>query len=158
VLSKTLKVGDLLKNRTGEWQPIRSIEKVAETLATYNFEVAKNHDYFVGQNGWLVHNQSLWTSTKSKSSVENAFSHWEKHKSEFPEFLNSKQYVEGAKNFLNNPPTGALTKTQGGNTLIYETATNTFGVRTANGTPRTLFRPDPSKHGFPTNLDFFLSK
>lgn len=63
VLSKSLRVGDLLKDKTGEWKPIIAIEKVAETKATYNFEVFKNHDYFVGQNGWLVHNQSLTTST-----------------------------------------------------------------------------------------------
>lgn len=58
VLSKSLRVGDLLKDKTGAWKPIISIERVAETQTTYNFEVAKNHDYFVGQNGWLVHNQS----------------------------------------------------------------------------------------------------
>ncbi|CAN5300809.1 hypothetical protein BH10ACI1_BH10ACI1_29730 [soil metagenome] len=59
VLSKSLQVGDLLKSRTGEWNPILSIEKVTETQTTYNFEVEKNHDYFVGENGWLVHNQSF---------------------------------------------------------------------------------------------------
>jgi RHS repeat-associated protein len=59
ILSKSLKVGDLLKDKTGEWKPIVSIEKVDETLLTYNFEVADNNNYFVGENGWLVHNQSL---------------------------------------------------------------------------------------------------
>jgi RHS repeat-associated protein len=59
VLSESLRVGDLLLSKTGEWKPILSIEKVAETNATYNFEVEQNHDYFVGENGWLVHNQSL---------------------------------------------------------------------------------------------------
>jgi hypothetical protein len=48
----------LLKSKTGEWKPILSIEKVAGTNATYNFEVQQNHDYFVGESGWLVHNQS----------------------------------------------------------------------------------------------------
>ena len=28
-------------------------------------------------------------------------------------------------------------------------------VRAADGAPRTLFKPDPSEHGFPTNLDYF---
>ncbi len=34
----------------------------------------------------------LWTSTESKSAVENAFEHWKKHGAEFPEFQNSNQY------------------------------------------------------------------
>lgn len=59
VLSKSLRAGDLLKLKIGEWKPIRSIEKVAGTEATYNFEVAKNHNYFVGLNGWLAHNDSI---------------------------------------------------------------------------------------------------
>ena len=51
----------MLKNRNGELKPIVSIERVEKKKATYNFEVAKNHDYFVGRNGWLVHNQSRTT-------------------------------------------------------------------------------------------------
>jgi len=54
----------------------------------------------------------LWSSTKNKSSVENAFGHFKKHKSEFPEFQNAKQYAEGTKKFLNDPPKGTLTKNQ----------------------------------------------
>ncbi len=85
---------------------------------------------------------SLWTSTKGKSAVENAFSHYKKHKSEFPEFLNAKQYVEGAKKFLNSPPPGTLRKTRSnGDTLFYNPRSNIFGVKDANGLPRTMFRP-----------------
>lgn len=83
----------------------------------------------------------LWTSTKKLSSVENAYGHYKKHKGEFPEFQNAKQYVEGTKNFLNNPSSNTLTKTRNGNTLMYNPKTNTFGVKDANGTPRTMFRP-----------------
>lgn len=84
----------------------------------------------------------LWTSTKSKSAVENAFGHYKKHKSEFPEFQNAKQYVEGTRKFLNSPPKGTLTKTRSnGDSLLYDPKTNTFGVKDANGAPRTMFRP-----------------
>jgi hypothetical protein len=58
ILSKNLRVGDLLKLVSGEWKPIVDIQVVRETRITYNFEVEKNHDYFVGRNGWVVHNQS----------------------------------------------------------------------------------------------------
>ena len=86
--------------------------------------------------------KALWTSTKKKSAVENAFGHYKKHKSEFPEFQNAKQYVEGTKKFLNSPPKGTLAKTHSnGNTLLYNPKSNTFGVKDANGVPRTMFRP-----------------
>jgi hypothetical protein len=85
----------------------------------------------------------IWSSTPNKSSVENAFGHWQKHGAEFPEFQNAKQYVEGAQNFVNNPPAGTLTKIrpENGDKLFYNPATNTFGVQGANGAPRTMFRP-----------------
>lgn len=85
---------------------------------------------------------SIWSSTSKLSSVKNAFSHWKKHAAEFPEFINSKQYVEGAKNFLNNSPAGTLMKTRAnGDILKYHPGSNTFGVMDATGVPRTMFRP-----------------
>jgi filamentous hemagglutinin len=76
------------------------------------------------------------------SSVKNAFGHWKKHGAEFPEFLNAKQYVEGAKNFMHNSPAGTLMKTRAnGDILKYHPGTNTFGVMDASGVPRTMFRP-----------------
>ena len=84
----------------------------------------------------------LWSSTKSKSAVENAFGHWSKHKGEFPELQNAKQYAEKAKDFLTNPPKGSLTKVNSrGDTLRYDPGTNTFGVLSKDGAPRTMFRP-----------------
>ena len=86
--------------------------------------------------------QPIWSSTKSKSGVENAYGHFTKHGSEFPEFQNAKQYVEGAHRFINQPPAGTLTKTRpNGDVLFYDPATNTFAVRSANGAPRTMLRP-----------------
>jgi hypothetical protein len=84
----------------------------------------------------------IWSPTGSKSSVENALSHWNKHKGEFPELQNAKQYVEQAKEFLTNPPQGSLTKINSrGDTLRYDPNTNTFGVLSKDGAPRTMFRP-----------------
>jgi RHS repeat-associated protein len=98
----------------------------------------------------------IWSATKGKTSVENAFGHWKKHGAEFPEFQNAKQYTEGARRFLNEPPRGALTKARpNGETIVYDPATNAFGVRAADGAPKTMFRPDPAKHAYPTNLDYF---
>ncbi|MFO0769545.1 MAG: RHS repeat-associated core domain-containing protein [Nitrospiraceae bacterium] len=87
-------------------------------------------------------NVPLWSSTKTRSSVENAFKHWKDHRTEFPEFQNSKQYVEGAKRFFSDPPTGTFTHTRpNGDKLFYNAVSNTFGVQGANGAPRTMFRP-----------------
>jgi filamentous hemagglutinin len=84
----------------------------------------------------------IWSSTKNKTAVENAFGHWKKHKSEFPELNNAKEYVERSKEFLNNPPPSALTKINAkGDTLRYDPKTNTFGVLSKDGYPRTMFRP-----------------
>ena len=83
----------------------------------------------------------IWSATKSKSAVENAFGHWQKHAAEFPELANAKQYAETARSLVTSPPTGALTKARGTETLIYDQATNTFLVRGANGAPKTMFRP-----------------
>ena len=86
---------------------------------------------------------ALWSSAKSKSAVENAFGHWNKHKGEFPELQNAKQYAERANDFLANPPKGAFNKTNSrGDTLRYDPSTNTFGVLSKDGAPRTMFRPD----------------
>ena len=95
-----------------------------------------------GASSAATPNGAIWSSTKSKSAVENALGHWNKHKSEFPELQNAKQYAEQSKRFLTNPPQGTLTKTNArGDTLRYDPNTNTFGVLGQDGAPRTMFRP-----------------
>jgi pyocin large subunit-like protein len=89
----------------------------------------------------------IWSSTKSKSGVENAHDHFTKHGGEFPEFQDAKQYIEGVHRFINQPPAGTLTKARpNGDVLFFDPATNTFAVRSANGAPRTMFRPTDGIH------------
>ena len=101
----------------------------------------------MGDNGdfglcCLAAKTPLWTATKTKTPVQNAFRHWKDHGVEFPEFQNAKQYVEGTKSFFSNPPVGTLTKVRpNGDKLFYNPANNTFGVHAADGAPRTMFRP-----------------
>ncbi len=97
-----------------------------------------------------------WSSKRTETAVENAFGHWKKHGAEFPEFKNATQYVRGAENFFSNPPTGTLTKVRSnGDKLFYDPVNNIFGIQAANGAPRTMFKPDPAIHRYPTNLDYF---
>jgi filamentous hemagglutinin len=102
---------------------------------------------------------SFWSSTSSKSSVENAYSHWNKHGSEFPEYKNSLQYVKGAQDFVANPPTGTLAiNRSNGDVVLYNPVTDIFAVKSADGTPKTMFVPDPAKHGYKTNLEYFYGQ
>lgn len=96
-----------------------------------------------------------WSFTKKLTAPENALAHWTKHGTEFPEYSNASQYVEAAQNFVNSPPYSVLTKVRNGDTILYDPVSNTFAVRAIDGVPRTMFRPDPSKHGYPTNMDYF---
>ncbi|MEM5370067.1 hypothetical protein V4C53_29070 [Paraburkholderia azotifigens] len=94
--------------------------------------------------------------TKSKTPVENAYDHSVKHGGEFPDYQNSVQYVQATQDFVNNPPAGTLIKTRpNGDTLYYDPSSDTFAVKTKDGAPRTMFKPDPAQHGYPTNLDYF---
>ncbi|WP_083565982.1 hemagglutinin repeat-containing protein [Kosakonia radicincitans] len=98
----------------------------------------------------------IWTETKKDDPVSNAYGHWDKHKAEFPELQNAKQYVDATHDFVNNPPEGTLSKVRpNGDTVFYNPKTNTFAVKTADGVPKTMFRPDPAEHGFKTNMDYF---
>ncbi|MGE4802900.1 hemagglutinin repeat-containing protein, partial [Yersinia hibernica] len=98
----------------------------------------------------------IWSETKKNDPVSNAYGHWDKHKQEFPELQNSKQYVEAAHDFVNNPPPGTLVKVRpNGETVYYNPATNTFAVKRTDNVPRTMFKPNPADHGYETNLDYF---
>ncbi len=51
-----------------------------------------------------------------------------------------------AQQFLHHPPPNARTRTRlNGDVVVFEPSTNRFGVRTADGAPRTLFVPDPQR-------------
>ncbi|OCG21472.1 hypothetical protein A9G22_09630 [Gilliamella sp. App2-1] len=98
----------------------------------------------------------IWTETSKKQPVTNAYDHWDKHKHEFPEFQNSKQYVDATHNFVNNPPLGTLKIIRkNGDTVLYNPQSNIFAVKNADGTPKTMFKPNPADHGYKTNLEYF---
>lgn len=96
--------------------------------------------------------EKLWNPTYKLSSVENALKHYNDHGHEFPDILNAKQYVESSKKFLHDSPEGTLTFIRPGDQAIlkYNPGTNTFGVMTPSGTPRTMYKP---KDG----IDYWLS-
>ncbi|MBK9493743.1 MAG: hypothetical protein IPO08_04200 [Xanthomonadales bacterium] len=98
---------------------------------------------------------NMWTSTRSGSIAENAFRHFKDHGADFGA-RNAVEYVRMAQDFLHNPPSGVLSKTRvNGDVVRFDPVTNAFGVMDKTGAPRTFYVPDPGKHGYPTNLDYF---
>ncbi len=118
---------------------------------------------FVSNESLLVKELSqpkkIWTSTKRNSSVQNAYRHWKDHGHEFPELLNSKQYVEATRDFINNHSSGTLTKIRlNGDVVFYDPVSNTFAVTNQKGLPRTMYKPDPLIHKYETNLEYFYGQ
>jgi hypothetical protein len=49
-------VGDFVQSVQGAWRRVVAITPLPGQETVYNFTVAKDHDYFVGETGFLVHN------------------------------------------------------------------------------------------------------
>ena len=97
-----------------------------------------------------------WTSAKKASNNINLAGHWQKHKDEFPTLVSQNDYYRFAQDFVTNPPKGTLVKVRkNGDSVFYQPSTNTFAVKTKDGLPRTVFKPDPKEHGYTNNLEYF---
>ena len=51
-----MRVGDRVQSLQGAWRRVVSITPLLGQETVYNFTVDQNHDYFVGETGFLVHN------------------------------------------------------------------------------------------------------
>jgi RHS repeat-associated protein len=101
--------------------------------------------------------KSIWSSKKQVSAVENAYRHWRDHGRQFPDLKNAKQYVDAARKFTTDPPAGTLTKTRklNGDKIFYDPKSNTFAVVNKKGEVKTMFKPNPDKHGYKSNMDYY---
>jgi RHS repeat-associated protein len=54
--SGQIRAGDLVQSMQGAWRRVVSITPLPGQETVYNFTVANDHDYFVGETGFLVHN------------------------------------------------------------------------------------------------------
>ena len=139
----------MLSWATGAKGSLDALGQLAKTDAT----TATNNFYRDGSN------PAYWTNGKPGDGSLNLATHWEKHGAEFTNFNSANDYYRAANNFVTTPPPGTLVKTApNGDVLLYNPAMNTFGVRTSDGLPRTMFKPDPSQHGYSTNIDFWNAK
>ena len=48
--------GEQIETQNGRWAAVQSVTPVKGLATVYNFTVAEDHDYFVGDQGLLVHN------------------------------------------------------------------------------------------------------
>jgi len=112
--------------------------------------------YVIGKSNF---ENQIWSSTQRKSSVENAYSHWIKHKKEFPEIINSRQYVTEAMSFIKQPPKGTLIKKRlNGEKVYYNPRKNVILFENNKGVPKSMYKPDPSIHKYSTNLEYFYGQ
>ena len=110
-------------------------------------ELALNEIKFVPKDGV----GQIWSQTKNRTSVQNAYKHWKDHGHEFSDIQNAKQYVEKAHNLFSDPNAASRIRADGC-VLCYDPYTNVFGsysntgVPNSNtGVPKTLFKPGMSK-------------
>jgi uncharacterized protein YjbJ (UPF0337 family) len=69
------------------------------------------------------------------------------------------EYEQLAIKFLSNDKTGSVLEytRKNGDLVRFDQATEEFGIVTSDGTIRTYYKPEPSAHSFPTNLDYYLN-
>lgn len=84
---------------------------------------------------------AFWSARRSLSSVANVVQHARSHMQEFS-ITDIEAYRIAARDFVSDPPLTAETFTRdNGEVMIYDLKTNTFGVRTFDGAPATMFKP-----------------
>jgi pyocin large subunit-like protein len=82
-----------------------------------------------------------WAPSKTRSAGEAAQAQFEKNGAALGA-TSLDDYVSEARAFIAHPPKGAeKIERPNGDTLIYDAASNRFAVATADGSPRTLFKP-----------------
>lgn len=92
-----------------------------------------------------------WSKGKPGHRLQNVYGHWKKHRKEFPEYKNAKQYANGAISFVRSPPPGTqavarrVNGRRNGETMYYNRKSNTFAVVNANGKVKTMYRPTDGK-------------
>lgn len=53
-------------------------------------------------------------------------------------------------------PTTQQSHPRDGTIRVYDRASNTFGSFTPNGATRTFYKPDPARHPYATNWDYWM--
>lgn len=105
-------------------------------------EVAANRATDRAEAAPQVNGRPMWSATRRYSAEENARRAFDRNGQTFGA-SDVDAFVEKAHAFVHNPPRGTLTlDRRNGDTLLYDPKGNVFAIRTAEGAPRTMFKPD----------------
>jgi hypothetical protein len=66
--AERLRIGDEIRRAKGDWAKVEPVTQRNDCAKVYNFEVADNHNYFVGQTSLLAHNNCLPAVKKAVNS------------------------------------------------------------------------------------------
>ena len=93
----------------------------------------------------LVDGKPMWSASRRYSAQQNAQRAFERNGAAFGADT-IDEFVQKAHAFVEAPPKGAQTlKRRNGDLLIYDPKANVFAVRSKEGAPRTMFRPDEGR-------------
>ena len=83
----------------------------------------------------------MWAQSKSRSAEESAQAQFQRNGATFGS-ASVEDYVAEAHAFADKPPKGTqMTTRRNGDVLLYDPVGNVFAVVTADGAPRTMFKP-----------------
>lgn len=92
-----------------------------------------------------VDGKPMWSANRRYTATENAARHFARNGEAF-RARDVDDYVKKAHAFVTHPPAGAETLSRAnGDLLIYDAKSNVFAVSTAEGAPRTMFKPDDGR-------------
>jgi hypothetical protein len=145
VNAEDLTVGTVLTSFDGEngiipLGTITATERIEQEQVMYNLTVDTANTFFVGEQGWLVHNAGPCQKVFAPGQW---LSHFQKHTDEFPEYATSVEYLRGAQK-LTDGGNGIYKYTRAnGDTLWYNPSTNEFAALRPDGqTIKTYFKPE----------------
>jgi hypothetical protein len=111
---------------------------------------------------WFKKRQQLKTTLGEKGTLGKFANdqllqdHFARHGRDFGARTPGEYAQQAGALMKGSPPSGVLQKVRpNGDIVRYRPATQEFGVAKADGTIRTYFKPDPSVHGYLTNLEYF---
>lgn len=127
-----------------------------------NYRIAKQEygDYLA--NGgelsfqdWLAEGRPE-VANATFATDDKLLDHFNRHGSDF-NASTPEEYQRMASQFLTGTPeAGVLEKTRSNGDIVrFNPATDEFGVLSKDGIIRTYYKPDPSVHGYPSNLDYY---
>lgn len=89
----------------------------------------------------LFHGEPMWSQNRAHTAQENAEFHFERAGADLGA-RTLDDFLTKTHRFVDHPPAGTLHMTRrNGDVLLYDPRDNIFAVATADGAPRTIFKP-----------------